>query len=61
MYIYTYIYIQYDTTMPLDQRIEAHDIILTVDGESATDANILGLLRGGGKVYAHVERVRVSG
>lgn len=34
----------------LDKRIEAHDTILTVDGETATEDNILRLLRGDGKV-----------
>ena len=41
---------KYDHTVPLEKRIEAHDTILTVDGESATEANILRLLRGDGTV-----------
>ena len=41
---------KYDNSVPLDKRIEAHDTILTVDGETATEANILRLLRGDGKV-----------
>jgi hypothetical protein len=42
---------KYDHSVPLEQRIEAHDTILTVDGETATEANILRLLRGDGKVW----------
>ncbi len=41
---------KYDQTHASDQRIEAHDTILQVDGEVATEANILRLLRGDGKV-----------
>jgi myosin heavy subunit len=41
---------KYDHTVPQDRRIEAHDTILSVDGECATEANILRLLRGDGKV-----------
>jgi len=42
---------KYDMSVgALDKRIEAHDTILTVDGETATEDNILRLLRGDGKV-----------
>jgi len=41
---------KYDQAHASDQRIEAHDTILQVDGEVATEANILRLLRGDGKV-----------
>ena len=45
---------KYDNSVPLDKRIEAHDTILTVDGETASEANILRLLRGDGKVLDFV-------
>ena len=41
---------KYDQTHASGQRIEAHDTILKVDGEVATEANILRLLRGDGMV-----------